>query len=71
MCLKVTSGESSKIIENMSNQDRPTIEDILPQSDYPVSQQDLVCQPDSDLSNYSPANNFTGKAAFITGEDFW
>ena len=53
----------------MSNQDRPTPEDIPPQSDYPASQRHLVPQPDSDLSNYSPANNLTGKIAFITGQD--
>ena len=54
----------------MSNQDRPTPEDIVPQSDYPAFQRDLVPQPDSDLSKYSPANNLTGKVAFITGGDF-
>lgn len=54
----------------MSNQDRPTLKDILPQSNYPASQQDLILQPNSDLSNYSPANNLTGKVAFITGGDF-
>ena len=53
----------------MSNQDRPTPEDIPPQSDYPASQQDLVPQPNSNLSNYSPANKLTGKVAFITGQD--
>ena len=55
----------------MSNQDRPTPEDIPPQSSYPASQRDLVCQPDSYLSDYSPANKLTGKAAFIIGEYFW
>ncbi|MCC0179489.1 SDR family oxidoreductase [Waterburya agarophytonicola K14] len=49
---------------------RPTPDDIPPQKlDYPASQRDMTPQPDSDLSNYSPANKLTGKVAFITGGD--
>ena len=48
----------------------PTPEDIPQQSDYSASQRYLVCQPDSYLSDYSPANKLTGKVAFITGGDF-
>ena len=55
----------------MSTQERrPTPEDIPPQQlEYPASQRDMTPQPDSDLSNYSPANKLTGKVAFITGGD--
>lgn len=49
---------------------RPTPDEIPPQQlDYPASQRDVIPQPDSDLSNYSPANKLTGKVAFITGAD--
>ncbi len=36
---------------------------------YPASQKDMHRQPDSDLSNYSPASKLKGKAALITGAD--
>lgn len=53
-----------------TNERRPTPEDIPPQKlDYPASQRDMTPQPDSDLSNYSPANKLQGKVAFITGGD--
>ena len=49
---------------------RPTPNDIPPQKlDYPASQMDMIPQPDSDLSNYNPANKLTDKVAFITGGD--
>ncbi len=49
---------------------RPTPNDIPPQKlDYPASQRDMIPQPDSDLSNYNPANKLTDKVAFITGGD--
>jgi NAD(P)-dependent dehydrogenase (short-subunit alcohol dehydrogenase family) len=49
---------------------RPTPDDIPPQKlDYPASQRDMIPQPDSDLSNYKPANKLTGKVALITGGD--
>ena len=38
---------------------RPTPDEIPEQKlDYPASQRDMIPQPDSDLSNYSPANKF-------------
>lgn len=49
---------------------RPTPDDIPPQQlEYPASQADMKPQPDSDLSNYKPANKLAGKVAFITGAD--
>ena len=49
---------------------RPTPDDIPPQQlEYPASQADMTPQPDSDLSNYSPAGKLKGKVAFITGAD--
>jgi NAD(P)-dependent dehydrogenase (short-subunit alcohol dehydrogenase family) len=49
---------------------RPTPDDIPPQKlQYPASQRDMIPQPDSDLSNYNPANKLTGKVALITGGD--
>ena len=49
---------------------RPTPDEIPPQQlEYSASQRDLIPQPDSDLSNYSPANKLTGKVALITGGD--
>ena len=49
---------------------RPTPDDIPPQQlPYPASQADMTPQPDSDLSNYSPAGKLKGKVAFITGAD--
>ncbi len=49
---------------------RPTPDEIPPQQlEYPASQADMTPQPDSDLSNYSPAGKLEGKVAFITGAD--
>ncbi|MCM1981705.1 SDR family oxidoreductase [Lyngbya confervoides] len=49
---------------------RPTPDQIPAQQlDYPVSQADMVPRPDSDLSNYRPANKLNGKVALITGGD--
>lgn len=36
---------------------------------YPARQSDMAQQPDSDLSNYKPANKLAGKVALITGGD--
>lgn len=53
-----------------TKESRPTPEDIPAQQlDYPASQADMTPQPDSDLSNYSPAGKLKGKVAFITGGD--
>jgi NAD(P)-dependent dehydrogenase (short-subunit alcohol dehydrogenase family) len=49
---------------------RPTPDDIPAQQlDYPAKQSDMVPQPDSDLSNYRPADKLKGKVAIITGGD--
>lgn len=49
---------------------RPTPDDIPAQQlDYPAKQSDMVPQPDSDLSNYRPAEKLKGKVALITGGD--
>jgi NAD(P)-dependent dehydrogenase (short-subunit alcohol dehydrogenase family) len=49
---------------------RPTPDEIPAQKlDYPASQSDMVPQPDSDLSNYRPADKLKGKVAIITGGD--
>jgi NAD(P)-dependent dehydrogenase (short-subunit alcohol dehydrogenase family) len=49
---------------------RPTPEDMKPlQLEYPASQREMDPQPDSDLSNYTPAGKLKGKAALITGGD--
>jgi NAD(P)-dependent dehydrogenase (short-subunit alcohol dehydrogenase family) len=37
--------------------------------EYPASQREMNPQPDSDLSNYSPAGKLSGKVALITGGD--
>ena len=53
-----------------TNERRPTPDHIPEQQlEYPASQRDMTPQPDSDLSNYSPANKLTGKVALITGGD--
>jgi len=36
---------------------------------YPASQENMNLAPDSDLSNYKPANKLSGKVAMITGGD--
>jgi len=49
---------------------RPGPEEMIPlQLDYPASQRDMIPQPDSDLSNYTPAGKLKGKVALITGGD--
>ncbi len=49
---------------------RPTAAQIPAQKlSYPASQEDMIPQPDSDLSNYKPANKLQGKVALITGGD--
>jgi NAD(P)-dependent dehydrogenase (short-subunit alcohol dehydrogenase family) len=49
---------------------RPTPDEIPPQQlEYPAKQSDMVPAPDSDLSNYQPANKLKGKVALITGGD--
>jgi len=54
----------------MPNETRPMASDIHGQKQpYPAKQKDMVPQPDSDLSNYSPAGKLAGKAALITGGD--
>jgi NAD(P)-dependent dehydrogenase (short-subunit alcohol dehydrogenase family) len=54
----------------MTTEFRPTAEQIPAQKlPYPASQEDMVPQPDSDLSNYKPAGKLQGKVALITGGD--
>ena len=54
----------------MTTEFRPTAEAIPAQTlAYPASQADMDPQPDSDLSNYSPAGKLLGKVALITGGD--
>lgn len=49
---------------------RPTPDEIPGQKlPYPASQEDMTPAPDSDLSNYKPANKLAGKVAIITGGD--
>jgi NAD(P)-dependent dehydrogenase (short-subunit alcohol dehydrogenase family) len=57
-------------MSNPTQERRPTPDQIPGQQlDYPASQADMTPQPDSDLSNYNPANKLNGKVAFITGGD--
>ncbi|PZD71226.1 General stress protein 39 [Acaryochloris thomasi RCC1774] len=55
----------------MSDQERRPTPDQIPgqQLEYPASQADMALQPDSDLSNYKPADKLKGKVALITGGD--
>lgn len=54
----------------MTTEFRPTADQIATQTlPYPASQADMITQPDSDLSNYKPANKLKGKVAIITGGD--
>ena len=49
---------------------RPRPEDIhAQQPDYPASQDQLDPAPDSDLSNYRPADKLRGRVALVTGGD--
>ncbi|MEM8808992.1 MAG: SDR family oxidoreductase [Cyanobacteria bacterium P01_G01_bin.38] len=53
-----------------SKERRPTPDEISGQQlEYPASQLDMNIQPDSDLSNYSPADKLLDKVAIITGGD--
>ncbi len=57
-------------MSNSTQERRPTPDEMPGQKlDYPASQADMALKPDSDLSNYSPANKLQGKVAFITGGD--
>ena len=54
----------------MPTEFRPTADQIPAQTQaYPASQEAMVPQPDSDLSNYKPAGKLQGKVALITGGD--
>ncbi|MGD1930691.1 MAG: SDR family oxidoreductase [Leptolyngbyaceae cyanobacterium] len=55
----------------MQTQERRPTPDEIPaqQLEYPAKQSDMVPVPDSDLSNYQPANKLQGKVALITGGD--
>ncbi len=55
----------------MSQQEpRPKSDEFKAQQlPYPASQADMIPQPDSDLSNYRPADKLRGKVALITGAD--
>ena len=54
----------------MPYEPRPMASDIPGQKlPYPARQSDMRPQPDSDLSNYSPAGKLAGKTALITGGD--
>jgi NAD(P)-dependent dehydrogenase (short-subunit alcohol dehydrogenase family) len=54
----------------MSDEPRPGPDEIPGQKlPYPARQSDMVPQPDSDLSNYRPAQKLAGKVALITGGD--
>ncbi|MEZ0484855.1 SDR family oxidoreductase [Fibrella aquatica] len=55
----------------MQNQEsRPSSDDIKGEKlPYPARQADMKRQPDSDLSNYKPADKLRGKVALITGAD--
>ena len=54
----------------MSIEPRPGPDDIPGQTlPYPAKQSDMTPQPDSDLSNYRPADKLAGKVAIITGGD--
>lgn len=53
-----------------STERRPTPDEIPAQKlPYPAKQSDMEPQPDSDLSNYTPADKLRGKVALITGGD--
>ena len=55
----------------MSNEEfRPMAKDIVGQKlPYPARQSEMNQSPDSDLSNYSPADKLKNKVALITGGD--
>jgi NAD(P)-dependent dehydrogenase (short-subunit alcohol dehydrogenase family) len=54
----------------MSDESRPKADEIAGETlPYPGKQADMRQQPDSDLSNYRPADKLRGKVALITGAD--
>lgn len=54
----------------MPEEFRPTANQIPAQKlPYSASQENMIPQPDSDLSNYKPASKLQGKVALITGGD--
>lgn len=54
----------------MSEESRPLAKDIVGQKlPYPARQSDMNQPPDSDLSNYKPADKLKNKVALITGGD--
>jgi NAD(P)-dependent dehydrogenase (short-subunit alcohol dehydrogenase family) len=54
----------------MSAEPRPGPNEIPGQKlPYPAKQSDMEPQPDTDLSNYRPANKLDGKVAIVTGGD--
>lgn len=54
----------------MEQEFRPDAKEIKGQKiPYPAKQSDMNQQPDSDLSNYKPADKLEGKVAIITGAD--
>jgi NAD(P)-dependent dehydrogenase (short-subunit alcohol dehydrogenase family) len=57
-------------MQSQEQEFRPTPEQIPGQQlDYPASQEEMTPKPDTDLSNYRPANKLQGKVALITGGD--
>jgi NAD(P)-dependent dehydrogenase (short-subunit alcohol dehydrogenase family) len=53
-----------------SKERRPTPDQIPAQQlEYPAKQSEMTPAPDSDLSNYNPADKLVGKVALITGGD--
>lgn len=58
------------IMQQNKDEYRPKAKEIKGQKlPYPAKQSDMLQQPDSDLSNYSPANKLVDKVAIITGGD--
>src|SRR3954463_9919490 len=55
----------------MADENRPAPADFAPDHDLPAPgrQSEMQVQPDSDLSNYKPADKLRGKVALITGGD--
>ena len=54
----------------MPDEPRPTAADFKAEKQpYPAKQSEMVRSPDSDLSNYRPADKLKGKVALITGGD--
>jgi NAD(P)-dependent dehydrogenase (short-subunit alcohol dehydrogenase family) len=55
----------------MQSQERRPTPDQIPaqQLEYPAKQSEMTPAPDSDLSNYRPANKLVDKVALITGGD--